>query len=389
MPKTRPLPWFLLLALTALPACSGGGVWPRNAIWHPTPDNLPAPGGPLVRADTIITGVTGERSAEWAAARRALLDARTVTRVGVLSGSGPDRLGFVGDAARDDEGNVYIQDNSTEEIRVFSATGDFLHSIGGEGEGPEEIRSFLRFPDGRLVVNDVRGPTRMFEPANGSYRAVESLPLDEWTEGMAPLDMCTVDDRVFVHTILKTHENTVIHEVSAEFDDVVGSFGDVYRAPVSVVRSTRSRGFITCAGEPATVVYGMYYFPFVKAYRPDNTLLWTAQIEDHVQGPIWQARRDEATVHPRGLPTEYILGVHALEPGFVVVQTGYYERPFPDQEWHMVRRRTYLLDRATGNGGLVSDNLPRILWIGDASFVAAWSDPYAKVEVRALSSLEP
>lgn len=83
----------------------------------------------------------------------------------------------------------------------------------------------------------------------------------------------------------------------------------------------------------------------------------------------------------------WIVRGHALEPGFVVVQTGYCERPFPDQEWHMVRRRTYLLDRATGNGGLVSDNLPRIVWIGDSSFVGAW-EPYSKVEVRALPSLQ-
>ena len=247
----------------------------------------------------------------------------------------------------------------------------------------------MRLSDGRLVVNDQQGPARIFEPVDEGYRSVGPLMLDAWTEELAAHDICAVEDRIFLHSAKVISGNTVIHEVSGELDDVVGSFGDVYRAPVPVVRASRSRGFITCAGEPATVVYGMYYFPFVKAYRPDNTLLWTAQIEDHVQGPIWQARRDEATVHPRGLPTEYILGVHALEPGFVVLQTGYYERPFPDQEWHMVRRRTYLLDRATGNGGLVSDNLPRILWIGDASFVAAWSDPYAKVEVRALPNLQP
>ena len=151
------------------------------------------------------------------------------------------------------------------------------------------------------MVNDMKGPTRIFELMDEGYRSVGPLMLDAWTEELAAHDMCAAEDRVFLHS----------------------------------------------------------------------------------------ARRDKATVHPRGLPTEYILGVHALEPGFVLLQTGYYERPFPDQEWHMVRRRTYLLDRATGNGGLVSDNLPRILWIGDASFVAAWSDPYAKVEVRALPNLQP
>ena len=69
---------------------------------HPTEENLPAPGGPLVRADTVLEGASDpQRAAEWTAARRALLDAEVVTSIGAADGDGPDVLGIVGDAAVD------------------------------------------------------------------------------------------------------------------------------------------------------------------------------------------------------------------------------------------------------------------------------------------------
>lgn len=380
--------WLPLLAATATLSCSIG-AWPRNAIYHPTPDNLPSPGGPLVRAHTEVTGLTPERAAQWAEMRRALLDARTVTRVGGPTGTAPERLGRVADVAIDDEGNVYILDDSSEEMRVFNADGGFRYGVGVLEDGHGRIRSIRNLeilPDGRLVASNQHGPTRIFEPVDGSHRSAGPLPLDGWTAELAARDMCTIGDRLFFHSTNETDNNKVVYEVSAELDDVIGSFADVYRASVSRIRATRSRGWIACSDDPATVVYGMYYFPIVKAYRPDGSVLWTARIEDFVQGPIYQySERDAATVHPSGLPTEYIVEVHALAPGFVVLQTGYYERSFPDQDWRMTRLRTYLLDQHTGNGGLVGDNLPRIVWTGDSSYVAAWSQPHAKVEVRALS----
>ena len=48
----------------------------------------------------------------------------------------------------------------------------------------------------------------------------------------------------------------------------------------------------------------------------------------------------------------------------------------------VLRMRTYLIDQETGEGGVVSDDLPWIAWIGDSSFITVPSDPYPKVEVR-------
>ena len=50
-------------------------------------------------------------------------------------------FGFVTEILVDDEGNSYLLDMQLNEIRVFDRDGDFLRSIGRDGEGPGEFRN--------------------------------------------------------------------------------------------------------------------------------------------------------------------------------------------------------------------------------------------------------
>ena len=369
------------------------GIIPANAVMHPTEENLPPAGSPLIRADTVIEGLsTPERAAQWSAARRALLDATPVTSVGTLDGTGPDLLGSITAAASDADGNVYILDGIAEEVLVFDAAGDFLHRVGGKGEGPEEflnVQDLVRLSDGRLVVGQSGAPAKVLEPGPEGYAFAGPLVRDRATETLAIIDMCAVRDRLFLHSSNLARDALVIHEVSTEDGAVLSSFAEAYRATFESDRTDRSYGRIAC-GEPETIVWGFYYFPIVRAFRPDNTLLWAALIEDFAQGLVYQNSASSPTVHPRSSPTEYIVAVHALPPGLVVLQTVMYEYrgTGEDRRWETVRRRTYLVDQETGNGGLVSDSLPRIAWIGDSTYVAAWSFPYPRVEVRVVPNVD-
>jgi len=387
--KCFPLVSLLLPAIGFTTSCRQGIV-PANAVMHPTEENLPPAGSPLIRADTVIEGLsTPERAAEWSAARRALLDATPVTSVGTLDGTGPDLLGSIAAAASDADGNVYILDGIGEEVLVFDAAGDFLHRVGGKGEGPEEflnVRDLVRLSDGRLVVGQSGAPAKVLEPGPEGYAFAGPLVRDRATEALAIIDMCAVRDRLFLHSSNLVHDDLVIHEVSTEDGAVLSSFAEAYRATFASDRTDRSYGRIACGADPPTIVWGFYYFPIVRAFRPDNTLLWSALIEDFAQGLVYQNSPSSPTVHPRSSPTEYLVAAHALPPGFVVLQTVMYEYrgTGEDRRWESVRRRTYLVDQETGNGGLVSDSLPRIAWIGDSTYVAAWSFPYPRVEVRVM-----
>lgn len=383
---------FPLLGALLLAGCDMS-IIPADAIMHPTPENLPPPGGPLIRADTVLQGSGSEaRALEWAQVRRALLDATTVVEIGSESVPGPELFGVIADVTRDDDGNVYVLDGSVGEVRVFDASGAFVASFGGEGQGPDEFRSaekLVVLSDRRAVIGDHGGPAKVFAPSGGGYELVGPLLRDRPSAALQVDDMCSVGDRMFVHSrnlVDPNGDSLVIHEVSPDGGDVIGSLAEAYRSEFARDRTVRSFGTVACAEEPVSIVYGNYYFPIVKAYAPDGMQLWTALIEDHTQAPIYQNNPSQSTVDPRGFPSEYIYSIQAGRRGLLVLQTALYETvgEGEDREWRVVRRRTYLVDGATGEGGLVSDSLPTISWMGDSTFVAEWSFPYPRIEVRVM-----
>lgn len=80
-----------------------------------------------------------------------------------FSGTGPAHEFYrAGSMKQRPDGSLMIADGSSREVRVFSATGEFRASFGGEGDGPGEFRSLRRienagdtllaFGDGRVTV---------------------------------------------------------------------------------------------------------------------------------------------------------------------------------------------------------------------------------------------
>lgn len=53
----------------------------------------------------------------------------------------PDEFGRIRAVAADRDGNIYVADVQTSEIRVFAPDGTFLRALGREGEGPGEMES--------------------------------------------------------------------------------------------------------------------------------------------------------------------------------------------------------------------------------------------------------
>jgi hypothetical protein len=64
-------------------------------------------------------------------------------------------FGVVSDVALDAQGNLYALDSQLSEVSVFDREGNFLRTIGREGEGPGEFRRASQLfvtPDGRIAV---------------------------------------------------------------------------------------------------------------------------------------------------------------------------------------------------------------------------------------------
>jgi hypothetical protein len=61
-------------------------------------------------------------------------------QLGEVDGPAPYMFGRVTGLAEDKRGRILVADFSANEIRVFNPAGDFLFSVGREGEGPGEMR---------------------------------------------------------------------------------------------------------------------------------------------------------------------------------------------------------------------------------------------------------
>jgi hypothetical protein len=88
-------------------------------------------------------------------------------------------LGVINKVMADDAGNLYLLDIQLTEVQVFSPEGDFLHSLGGPGDGPGELRrasDMVFMPDGTLGL--VQGfPGRIVQVD------MAGLPAGEWRLG--------------------------------------------------------------------------------------------------------------------------------------------------------------------------------------------------------------
>jgi hypothetical protein len=64
-------------------------------------------------------------------------------------------FGVITDVVADDDGNFYLLDSQLNEIKVYSGDGEYLRTIGREGEGPGEFRgafNMFRVPGGNIGV---------------------------------------------------------------------------------------------------------------------------------------------------------------------------------------------------------------------------------------------
>ncbi|MBM4117737.1 hypothetical protein FJ251_08330 [bacterium] len=81
-------------------------------------------------------------------------------------------FGIILDLAVDREGRVYLLDTRLSELRVFSPDGEYLRTIGREGEGPGDLfrpQRVAAMPDGSLCVTQFSPPRCSRFSPDGEY----------------------------------------------------------------------------------------------------------------------------------------------------------------------------------------------------------------------------
>ena len=102
-------------------------------------------------------------------------------------------LSMVFAVAADSRDNIYILDYVAQEIYVFDASGGFLRTLGGPGDGPGEFRDALGpaiGPGDTVWVADQRAPRYSIFGPDGTYLGIRTRR--GASGGGAPSERCTI-----------------------------------------------------------------------------------------------------------------------------------------------------------------------------------------------------
>ena len=360
----------------------------RNEISHPTPDNLPAPGSPVIRSSVVPAELGAGQLAAWKAVRDALLaDATVLTSLGRLGTAehreAPDIFGFEIDVAMDRSGQLVVLDRRNYAVKVFKPTGEHVGSFGRAGEGPGEFldpQEIEILSDGRLAVVDRRKRINMYAPTDSGYSYLETHRVD-----LVPERFCSAGDRVFTSGG-RAADNTMIHEVPVSPAQSLRHFGRGYESRHWIVRDQLSDGLVACLEDPVRVVLAFELLPVVRSYDADTgTLLWESLLEDYLQPPIEEEHVSEG--QPRVFfsaegKRDMAVSLTPVNDSHVLLQTMRFE-PVPDPSFEpQIEIRSYLIHASSGQGALISDSLPVIALIAERHYVATWILPFPRLEVR-------
>jgi hypothetical protein len=106
-----------------------------------------------------------------------------------LTGSGPSHEFYrVGSMKQRPDGSLMIANRGSEEVRVFSATGEFLGSFGGSGDGPGEFRGLnvIENAGDTLLAMDSDGRVAVVAP---DLTVVRTFNIDPFTLDLYYLDV--------------------------------------------------------------------------------------------------------------------------------------------------------------------------------------------------------
>jgi hypothetical protein len=167
---------------------------------------------------------------------------------GVIGGKTgtPGELIDPGSIAVDGAGRIYVADSKPQIIKVFGPDGNFLHTIGREGEGPGEFKNaFIAVHGSKLVVHDPGlSRTTVFDTSGALIRS--------WKTTCCYYGAIGVDTagRISIHTMATPEQNRSVNYTRYTLD---GAFVDT----VIVPRTGAAKYWTVKRGKDAVMTTGI------------------------------------------------------------------------------------------------------------------------------------
>lgn len=379
----------VLAALVLLTGCRGDER--VVLVEHPIADSVD------FDLETLQIGRAVPPSSEIATLAARLADHHVLVSVGA-EGVGEDEapaaeiFGRIVDVAVIGEGRVAVLDQMASRVELFDLEGRSIGGFGGSGEGPGELDFpiALLVPDSTeiQVLDGVGRLHRFTEGEEGEWVFAARIdlvgfPHDACVEpggGRSVLHIPAVapsDAALAAQGVLRLHDRD---------GALLRSFGTPYRYDQPLVSSRMRRGQVVCtaAGHTLLALEGTNRVAVWET--GEGTELWNGVL-DGVDVPRLRETtladgRPAVGQDPRGLARFHgLLAAVPLGEDRALLQ---YTRFVWDDDLGTGRaeaRESWIIDAATGAGGLVSETLPRVGALGGALVVFVHEDPYPRIEV--------
>jgi hypothetical protein len=315
---------------------------------------------------TVQDSVVLDRLNAW---KSRLLGATDEWFLGSLDGDDLETFGQVYSAASSGD-RLYVADRVTQSLKVYTHAGDAVAEPLTFGDGPREMRGVLAAAPISEQTIAVADPTqlRFFDVVADSLMARNTVPI-----GAAAQGACALAGRAYVRT-WRRRTNQIVARFGEEPGDTL-FFGDGAQFTDENTRNQLSRGHIACSETASIVAVAFDSEPFIRAYSPDGELVWQARIEPFSRSDmaLGKSTGSNPSAVDRGRLHDQVIGMVTLPPDAFLVNVIQVQSVSPGS------RPTYLLgayivDAATGNGGIVDGFKDRVL--------AASSERYFSVRSR-------
>ena len=290
-----------------------------------------------------------------------------------------------------DAGEVLILDRIQANVRAFSVTGDYLYTLGGQGEGPGELQvpeALVLSPNGDLLVVDQAQLIHRFTRDEDGFEYEDRSRF----EGVSH-DGCPAGDDLVLHAMRSARQREILYRV-ATGDRPELSFAVPYRHSDDLVYETVARAQVTCAASDTSgmghvVVIAYRERNAIEGYRiEDGRFLWRARIDDFHPTEIREETTGERRTVRRGIfdneALHYLERIAGGDGPPVLVQYRFQRKEDLENRTGRYTIETWALDPATGQGEFWGDALPSMLALTDEYAVFSYEEPYPRIEVARI-----
>src|SRR5690554_2395607 len=378
-----------LAGLGLLIAC--GGDAPVILVEHPIADSVDfALGARRIERTSASSGDMVHLASRLA--DHEVLVSIGVAGEGEVEAPGPEVFGRIVDVAVVGADRVAVLDQMASRVEIFDLDGQSRGGFGGPGEGPGELDLpiTLLVPDStEIQVLDAVGRVHRFtEDADGEWVFEERTDIVGF-----PQDACVElgGARTVVHipAVAPSDASLAARGVLRVHDrdgSDLRSFGTPYRHEQFLVANRMRRGQVTCT-EGDHVVLALEGANRAAAWGlDDGTELWNGILEGIEILKLREMRlpdgRPGVGQDPRGASRFHTL--MAIEPADgdrVLLQYARFAWSDDLGAANSEGVETWILDAATGAGGVVSEAVPQIGAIRGSVVVFVHEDPYPRIEV--------